>query len=198
VRWTRRRFLAGTTAAACIGCSTDSTTGSTSVPEALGADEAAPPELRDIPVLGTSVEVGSLTELRAASTSTYVPEARAWLVVLTEQEAEALAAAADESLSAGLEHGVLALWQKCPHLGCRVPFCDSSGWFECMCHGTMYNRAGEHRGGPGPRGLDAHPTVVVDDVVSIDVGQLVRGFPAGTVVLKQAPSGPHCVGDADY
>jgi hypothetical protein len=108
VRWTRRRFLAGTTAAACIGCSTDSTTGSTSVPEALGADDAALPELSDVPALSTSVEVGSLTELRAASAPTYVPEARAWLVVLTEQEAEALAATADESLVAGLEHGVLA------------------------------------------------------------------------------------------
>ena len=26
---------------------------------------------------------------------------------------------------------IYALSQKCPHLGCRVPFCESSGRFEC-------------------------------------------------------------------
>ena len=144
--------------------------------------------------MGASVEVGSLAELRAASAPTYAPAARAWLVSLSEQEAEALVATTDESLRPGLEHGVLALAEKCPHLGCRVPFCDSSGWFECMCHGSMYTRVGEHREGPGPRGLDAHPVVVVDGVVSIDVRDLVRGAPPGTVVVESDPTGPHCVG----
>ena len=43
---------------------------------------------------------------------------------------------------------LLALSQKCPHLGCRVPFCDSSGRFECPCHGSMFDLGGEWIEGP--------------------------------------------------
>ena len=32
---------------------------------------------------------------------------------------------------AGMEAGLVALYQKCPHLGCRVPNCATSQWFEC-------------------------------------------------------------------
>ena len=49
-----------------------------------------------------------------------------------------------------------ALSQKCPHLGCRVPFCDSSGRFECPCHGSKYNLGGEWIEGPAPRGMDRY------------------------------------------
>ena len=54
----------------------------------------------------------------------------------------------------GYEQGVVALYQKCPHLGCRVPWCKTSQWFECPCHGSQYNRVGEKKGGPAPRGMD--------------------------------------------
>ena len=54
----------------------------------------------------------------------------------------------------GMEAGIVALYQKCPHLGCRVPQCVSSQWFECPCHGSQYNRVGEKKGGPAPRGMD--------------------------------------------
>ena len=53
--------------------------------------------------------------------------------------------------------GYVALYQKCVHLGCRVPWCESSQWFECPCHGSKYNRVGEKQGGPAPRGLDRFP-----------------------------------------
>ena len=36
----------------------------------------------------------------------------------------------------------MPLYQRCVHLGCRVPFCASSKWFECPCHGSKYNFAG--------------------------------------------------------
>src|SRR3546814_2290060 len=55
---------------------------------------------------------------------------------------------------AGMEEGVVALYQKCVHLGCRVPECVTSQWFECPCHGSQYNQVGEKKGGPAPRGLD--------------------------------------------
>ena len=51
---------------------------------------------------------------------------------------------------------IFALSQRCPHLGCRVPFCDSSGRFECPCHGSVYDLDGEWIKGPAPRGLDRY------------------------------------------
>ena len=48
----------------------------------------------------------------------------------------------------------MPLYQRCVHLGCRVPFCQQSQWFECPCHGSKYNTAGEYKLGPAPRGLD--------------------------------------------
>jgi cytochrome b6-f complex iron-sulfur subunit len=54
----------------------------------------------------------------------------------------------------GMEQGVVALYQKCVHLGCRVPSCATSKWFECPCHGSQYNQVGEKKAGPAPRGLD--------------------------------------------
>ena len=53
-----------------------------------------------------------------------------------------------------IEDEVVALWQRCPHLGCRVAWCESAGEFECACHGSTFNRAGEVRSGPAPRGMD--------------------------------------------
>ena len=60
--------------------------------------------------------------------------------------------------------GLMALYQRCVHLGCKVPFCITSQWFECPCHGSKYNRAGEYRLGPAPRGLDRFPLTVEGDV----------------------------------
>ena len=41
-----------------------------------------------------------------------------------------------------------ALSQRCPHLGCRVPFCESSGRFECPCHGSIFDLGGRVHQGP--------------------------------------------------
>ena len=57
---------------------------------------------------------------------------------------------------------IYALSQKCPHLGCRVPFCDSSGRFECPCHGSKYDIGGEWIEGPAPRGMDRFDLNVVE------------------------------------
>src|SRR4051812_14710102 len=41
-----------------------------------------------------------------------------------------------------MQQGIIVMYQKCPHLGCRVPSFVSSQWFECPCHGSQYNRVG--------------------------------------------------------
>ncbi len=94
---------------------------------------------------------------------------------------------------AGMEKGYVALYQKCVHLGCRVPWCSSSQWFECPCHGSKYNRVGEKQGGPAPRGLDRFALEVSGGNIIVDTGSLVTGPPIGTNTTGQSPEGAPCV-----
>jgi cytochrome b6-f complex iron-sulfur subunit len=94
---------------------------------------------------------------------------------------------------AGMEAGYVALYQKCVHLGCRVPWCQSSQWFECPCHGSKYNKVGEKVGGPAPRGLDRFALEVSGGSIVVDTGNLVLGPPIGTNTIDQSPEGPLCV-----
>lgn len=79
-----------------------------------------------------------------------------------------------------IDDEIVALWQKCPHLGCRVEWCEGSGEFECPCHGSTFNRAGEVRSGPSPRGMDRFVVAEADGVVAVDTGTVVQGPPAGS------------------
>lgn len=45
----------------------------------------------------------------------------------------------------------------CPHLGCRFIWDDSNTRFACPCHGSQFNKDGDHLAGPAPRGLDPLP-----------------------------------------
>jgi cytochrome b6-f complex iron-sulfur subunit len=90
---------------------------------------------------------------------------------------------------------VLALWRKCPHLGCQVPqLCEASQWFECLCHGSQYTILGEHRAGPAPRGLDRFPVELDGDVYVVDTRQIENGPPPGTVTFDNRSPGEmqHC------
>ena len=92
-----------------------------------------------------------------------------------------------------MEEGYVALYQRCVHLGCRVPWCQSSQWFECPCHGSKYNRVGEKQGGPAPRGLDRFPLEVSGGNITVDTGIIVIGPPIGTNTTNQSPEGAPCV-----
>ena len=87
---------------------------------------------------------------------------------------------------------IVALWQRCPHLGCRVAWCESSGEFECACHGSTFNRIGEHRDGPSPTGMEQFELEVVDGFVEIDTGSVVAGDPPGEETIDEPPRGPSC------
>ena len=99
-----------------------------------------------------------------------------------------------QPLLGGMENGVVALYQKCPHLGCRVPECKSSQWFECPCHGSQYNRVGEKKAGPAPRGMDQFAiTVTPTSDVVVDTSTVFTGAPIGTNTTGQEAEGPHCI-----
>jgi cytochrome b6-f complex iron-sulfur subunit len=90
--------------------------------------------------------------------------------------------------------GLMPLYQRCVHLGCRVPFCAQSQWFECPCHGSKYNTAGEYKLGPAPRGMDRFKmTVSESGDVLVDTSEVILGPPRGTDTLRRPQSGPFCV-----
>jgi cytochrome b6-f complex iron-sulfur subunit len=72
--------------------------------------------------------------------------------------------------------GVMALYWKCPHLGCTVPYvgpADSPEAFHCPCHGSVYTYNGERTGGPAPRSMDYMAvTVNPDRSLTINTGAI--------------------------
>jgi cytochrome b6-f complex iron-sulfur subunit len=96
-----------------------------------------------------------------------------------------------------VERSILALWRKCPHLGCQVPqLCEESQWFECLCHGSKYTVLGEKRDGPAPRGMDRFPVSAADGVYVVNTAEVISGPPPGTVTFDERPptAMPHCSG----
>ena len=70
--------------------------------------------------------------------------------------------------------GVLALSQRCTHLGCTVPWRDDEGQFHCPCHSSLFNTKGEVVGGPAPRPLDLYPVSVKDGKLVVDTSHTVQ------------------------
>jgi len=146
---------------------------------------------------GGKVKAGSkkdiLAQIAEKKLPFYVPEARAYINPYPESALPAAKKVYSESILLGMEAGLVALFQKCVHLGCRVPWCQTSQWFECPCHGSKYNRVGEKKGGPAPRGLDRFPIEVTGDDVTINTGIVVQGPSIGTNTTGQEAEGPNCV-----
>ena len=149
---------------------------------------------------GSKINAGKADDIIAGIRSNngflYLPEARAWV---TEYPKESLAKAeaiyaSQAPVFAGMSSGIVALYQKCPHLGCRVPTCATSQWFECPCHGSQFNRVGEKKGGPAPRGMDRFAVSINNGSVVIDTGAVFGGPSIGTNTTGQEAEGPHCVG----
>ena len=149
---------------------------------------------------GSKINAGKIEDvigqIRANKGFLYLPEARSWV---TEYPKEAISKAdaiyaGQGPVFSGMSEGIVALYQKCPHLGCRVPECKTSQWFECPCHGSQYNRVGEKKGGPAPRGMDRFGVSVNNGLVVIDTGTVFGGPPIGVNTTGQEAEGPHCVG----
>jgi cytochrome b6-f complex iron-sulfur subunit len=135
----------------------------------VNANELLPGDKRDIVVLIPN-PTAPLENL----------EAKVYLVRFSEEQA---------SRNPGAEAGsILALYRKCPHLGCTVPYNDAftredplngetySGWFLCPCHGSTYSDAGRRVFGPAPRSMDVFPlTIAPDGTMTIDLDQQISG-----------------------
>ena len=142
---------------------------------------------------GASIDAGSPADLLAATRTAdggvipaFIPEARAYVVPATETlsaqfEGKGVAAA-----------GLMALYQRCVHLGCRVPWCATSQGFECPCHGSKYDSIGEYFAGPAPRNLDRFQVELIDERFIIHTGSIIQ-TPRAPSRTVSYPQGPSCI-----
>ncbi|MGB5656078.1 MAG: Rieske 2Fe-2S domain-containing protein, partial [Acidimicrobiia bacterium] len=167
---------------------------------ALGALAYVWPRLKG--GFGTPINAGNLTDLKASLTDggtifpVFVPSAQAWIVPFDMSELPGSSYEGVPFVVAGGDSdgvGVMALWQRCVHLGCRVPECLPSQGFECPCHGSRYNIHGEYNTGPAPRNMDRFALSVTDaDDLIIETGTVVQ-TPRSKQLTAEYPQGPFCV-----
>ena len=134
--------------------------------------------------LGAKFRVGRIEDVLAAEPRfangwpyAFNP-ARAFLVNIPA--ARQLAMGNDVSITNPAATDLLALWRRCPHLGCLVPApCESITRYQCRCHRSTYNILGEKmHEGPAERGLDRFAvTIEADGIIVIDTAQLTQGPP---------------------
>ena len=135
--------------------------------------------LRNPSGFGGSVTVAATQIPPPGAPPARISEGRFWLSNLGGAEGDVL--------QVGGTGGLLALWWKCPHLGCTVPwngafngadvnFPGIVGWFRCPCHGSTYSRAGVRVFGPAPRSMDTMAlSVNADGSVTVNTGQITGG-----------------------
>jgi cytochrome b6-f complex iron-sulfur subunit len=144
---------------------------------------------------GGKIDAGDVGEIKDAIFQAdgsiepfYVAEAKTYIVPFDES-------VIDDTDFAGIgvvAGGLTGLFQKCVHLGCRVPWCSSSQGFECPCHGSKYNAAGEYEAGPAPRNLDRFAVEIVSNRFIINTGA-VRDTARSKVRTVQYPQGVNCL-----
>ena len=71
------------------------------------------------------------------------------------------------------EDGALAIYWKCVHLGCTVPWVSNEKTFHCPCHGSIYDRQGVRIAGPAPRPLDIMRLKADGGAVIVDTGEII-------------------------
>jgi cytochrome b6-f complex iron-sulfur subunit len=115
---------------------------------------------------GGPVPAGKVTEYLKGANPKHYSEGQFWIGNLDPAESRAG--------GTGGGHGLIALWHKCPHLGCTVPwrpefeFNGDKGWFRCPCHGSTYTKSGVRVFGPAPRSMDTMD-ITVDGAGNITV-----------------------------
>lgn len=143
---------------------------------------------------GADIDAGAISDLQAQSVTpdgsiipVFIPEARAYVVPAPTSLSEQFAGRNVETT------GLMALFQRCVHLGCRVPWCGPSQGFECPCHGSKYNAIGEYFAGPAPRNLDRFLVEAVGGRLIIKTGSIIE-TPRAPVLSINFPQGPSCIG----
>ena len=119
----------------------------------------------------------------------FIPDARAYVLPFDNDLLEGSQFESNGTVADGLT----AVYQRCVHLGCRVPWCNSSQGFECACHGSKYNRVGEYYAGPAPRNLDRFPVSVTDTGRLIINTGIILESPRAPIPSVKYPKGASCI-----
>ena len=144
---------------------------------------------------GSKIDAGSIEDIKnqifqadGSVIPAFIPSARAYVLPLDNT------AASKSQFGSGstVAEGLVAVYQRCVHLGCRVPWCNSSQGFECPCHGSKYNMIGEYFAGPAPRNLDRFNVSAVSGRLIIDTGTIVESPRAPGMSVKY-PQGLSCI-----
>ena len=145
---------------------------------------------------GSKVDAGKIEDLKnqiiqadGSVIPAFIPEARAYVLPFSDSTA------GDSQFTDGstIADGLVAVYQRCVHLGCRVPWCNSSQGFECPCHGSKYNMVGEYYAGPAPRNLDRFVVSVSSaGKLIIDTGTIIESPRAPGLSVKY-PQGLSCI-----
>ena len=69
------------------------------------------------------------------------------------------------------DSGFLAIYQRCTHLGCSVPWDQAAQQFICPCHSSQFTMTGEVENPPAPRPLDLFPVIIEDGLVKVNTSQ---------------------------
>ncbi len=97
----------------------------------------------------TWVDIGPLSDLKADST--------------TSVKVSGPAPEADRRVYVRNRDGeLLAIWNRCAHLGCPTKYAAGSDSYICPCHGGAYDSRGLVSGGPPPRPLDRLDVKIVN------------------------------------
>ncbi len=151
----------------------------------------------------SQVRVGTFKELKVSNATVpieqgfpaYVPEAKAFVVLMEPSRQEFVPG--EDKTGDGTALNVRAMYQRCPHLGCKPNPCLKNYWFECPCHGSRYDRLGiKALGlGPAPRGLDRYATIVKSDqalfvdTLKITLGPLPIALGQPGLIPPKSPTG---------
>ncbi len=135
---------------------------------------------------GGEVEIGTLEDVKAKNPSipieegypAYFSEAKAFVILVDPNRQQFVAG--EDPTGEGAPVNVRALYQRCPHLGCRPNPCLRTFWLECACHGSRYDRLGVKAAGaqygPAPRSMDRFATrVEADGKLIINTGRITLG-----------------------
>jgi cytochrome b6-f complex iron-sulfur subunit len=135
---------------------------------------------------GGKVKIGTLDDVKTQNSTlpiadgfpSYFPDARAF-IVLYDPARQGFTPGTDTT-GDGQSLNVRALYQRCPHLGCKPNPCVKNFWLECPCHGSRYDRLGIKAAGaqygPAPRSMDRFSaTVDGDGVLTVDTGKITLG-----------------------
>jgi cytochrome b6-f complex iron-sulfur subunit len=135
---------------------------------------------------GGKLPIGTLDDVKLANAAlpiaegfpAYFAQARAFVILV--DPAQQRFVAGEDTTGDGTGLNVRALYQRCPHLGCKPNPCEKNFWLECPCHGSRYDRLGIKADGaqygPAPRGMDRFSiSVDAGGILTIDTGKITLG-----------------------